>query len=248
MQFKNRIVIFVGAFGSGKTEIALNYVRVLRKQGKQVAIVDLDIASPYFRSRDVTEKLTTQGIEVIAPPGELALADLPIVVPRTKGAFDDPELYVVVDVGGDDIGATALGRFSDQLRQLPHELLLVVNTCRPFTKDISGIKTMRLAVEKAAHLKVTGLVSNTNLGSETTPDIVHKGSEIIANAAEQMGIPVVGAGVREDLVLAVGNLGVPIFPITITLLPPWYKSSMFTRDRRTVMAAQAALKDKLQKQ
>ncbi len=68
-ELRIRIVIFVGAFGSGKTEIALNYVRVLRKQGKQVAIVDLDIASPYFRSRDVTEKLTTQGIEVIAPPG-----------------------------------------------------------------------------------------------------------------------------------------------------------------------------------
>ncbi len=75
------------------------------------------------------------------PGGELAQADLPIIVPRIKGAFDDPELHVVVDVGGDDIGATALGRFSDQLESLPHELLLVINTCRPFTKDVNGIKT-----------------------------------------------------------------------------------------------------------
>lgn len=241
MYLGKRIIIFVGAFGSGKTEIALNYVRTLAAQQKKVAIADLDIVSPYFRSRDVTEKLTAQGIEVIAPPGELAQADLPIIVPRTQGALDDPELHVVVDVGGDDIGATALGRFSDQLKLLPYELLLVVNTCRPFTKDVPGIENMLATIEKATHLKITGLVANPNLGPETTPEIVHSGLNIIMTAAEKIGISVVGVGVRQDLVAAVGNLGVPLFPITITLLPPWYTNSVVTRDRRTVMAAQAAL-------
>jgi hypothetical protein len=87
--------------------------KMLAAQKKMVAIVDLDIVSPYFRSRDVLEKLMARGIEVIAPAGELAQADLPIIVPRTQGALDDPDLHVVVDVGGDDIGATALGRFSE---------------------------------------------------------------------------------------------------------------------------------------
>lgn len=248
MHFDKRIAVFVGAFGSGKTEIAINYVRSLAQQEKQVAIVDLDIVSPYFRSRDVTEKLASQGIEVIAPPGELALADLPIVVPRTQGAFDDPRLHVVVDVGGDDIGATALGRFSDQLRLLPHELLLVVNTCRPFTKDVPGIRKMLLSIENATHLKVTGLVANSNLGSETTPETIHNGLRIISEAAAITGIPVVGAGVRKDLVSAVDNLDVPVFPIAITLLPPWYRNPVVTRDRRTVMAAQAAPADHLKRE
>lgn len=248
MLLNNRIIIFVGAFGSGKTEIAINYVRALARKKKQVAIVDLDIVSPYFRSRDVTENLESQGIEVIAPPGELALADLPIVVPRTQGAFDDEHLYVVVDVGGDDIGATALGRFSDQLKATSHELLLVVNTYRPFTKDIYGIKNMLSSIEKATHLKVTGLVANSNLGWETTPLHIKDGLKIISAAAAEIDIPVVGAGVRQDLVPAVGKLEVPIFPITITLLPPWYKNPVVTRDRRSLMAAQAAQTSHLHRQ
>ncbi|HHT70054.1 MAG: hypothetical protein WAO22_04100 [bacterium] len=248
MHFESRITIFVGAFGSGKTEIAINYVRALAKQREKVAIVDMDIVSPYFRSRDVTEELTAQGIEVIVPPGELAQADLPIIVPRIKGAFDDPELHVVVDVGGDDIGATALGRFSDQLESLPHELLLVINTCRPFTKDVNGIKNMLLAIENATHLKVTGLVANSNLALETTPEVIQTGLEIIAAAGADSGIPVVGVGVREDLILSIGTLAAPIFPITITLLPPWYKSPVLARDRRSVMAAQAALTHRQQRQ
>jgi hypothetical protein len=145
---------------------------------------------------------------------------------------------VVLDVGGDDIGATALGRFSDQLKSLPHELLLVVNTCRPFTKDIPGIKHMLTTIEKATHLKVTGLVANTNLGSETTTEIIKNGLTIIAAAAKEIGIPMTGVGVRKDLISSIGNLAVPLLPITITLLPPWYLSSVIIRDRRVVMNAQ----------
>ncbi|MGI6128592.1 MAG: hypothetical protein ACOYEO_00685 [bacterium] len=238
MGLKKRIVIFVGAFGSGKTEIALNYGRLLASRDKKVAIVDLDIVSPYFRSRDVIKQLRNQSIEVIAPSGELAQADLPIIVPRVQGAIAQPDLHVVLDVGGDDIGATALGRFSDQLKSLPHELLLVVNTCRPFTKDIPGIKHMLTTIEKATHLKVTGLVANTNLGSETTTEIIKNGLTIIAAAAKEIGIPMTGVGVRKDLISSIGNLAVPLLPITITLLPPWYLSSVIIRDRRVVMNAQ----------
>jgi hypothetical protein len=239
MYLDKRIIIFVGAFGSGKTEIALNYAQMLAAQKKMVAIVDLDIVSPYFRSRDVLEKLMARGIEVIAPAGELAQADLPIIVPRTQGALDDPDLHVVVDVGGDDIGATALGRFSEQLGLLPHELLFVINTCRPFTQDALGIKKMLAMIEGATHLRVTGLVANPNLGSETTPEIVRSGLGIIMKAAEEIGIPVVGTGVRQDLVTDVDNFGLPIFPITITLLPPWYTNHVVTKDRRSMMAARA---------
>jgi len=222
MYLDKRIIIFVGAFGSGKTEIALNYVQMLALQSKRAAIADMDIVSPYFRVRDVNEMLIAQGIEVIAPMKELAQADLPTIVPRIQGAFEESELHVVVDVGGDNIGATALGRFSEQLSCLPHELLFVVNTCRPFTQDVFGIKKMLAMIEKATHLKATGLVANSNLGSETKPEIVRNGLSIVQKAAEEIGIPVVGTAVRKDLITDVGCLDIPIFPITINLLPPWH--------------------------
>jgi len=239
MDFESRIIIFVGAFGSGKTEIAVNYVRTVAKT-KKVAIVDLDIVSPYFRSRDVTEQLAAEGIEVIVPPGELAKADLPIIVPRIKGALAEPDLHVVVDVGGDDVGATALGRFSDQLKGLPHELLLVVNTCRPFTNSVAGVKKMTRLIENATRLKITGLVANSNLASETKPETIINGLDIVTTAAKDLDIPVVGVGVRADLISSVSTSQVPIFPVTITLMPPWHRNPIVTRDRRALMAAHTA--------
>ncbi|HKM39284.1 MAG TPA: hypothetical protein VJ036_03345 [bacterium] len=240
MDFDSRIVIFVGAFGSGKTEIAINYVRSAVKQWARVAIVDLDIVTPYFRSRDVAEKLVAEGIEVVVPPGELLLADLPIIVPRVKGALSEPDLHVVVDVGGDDIGATVLGQFNEQLELLPHELLFVVNTCRPFTNNVAGIKRELRSIERASHLKVTGLVANPNLASETTVDIIADGLSIVDAAATETGIPVVGVGVREDLVPSVGTLSAPIFAVNIMLLLPWHRGSIATRDRRSFMTARLA--------
>lgn len=247
MRLEQRIPIFVGAFGSGKTEIALNYAMQLAGTGKRVAIVDLDIVTPYFRSRDVSLQLARSGVEVIAPTGELAQADLPVIIPRVQGVLADPELTVIVDVGGDDAGATALGRFSDQLKKLPHALLLVVNTCRPFTRDATGIANMLAAIERSARLKVTGLVANTNLGAETTPEIVEKGLAIVQEAGRALRVPVVGMGVRKDLAGQVAAPGVPIFPLQIMLVPPWQSLQVITRDRRAVMAAQARSQGNAQK-
>ncbi|HHY93277.1 MAG TPA: hypothetical protein GX511_08040 [Firmicutes bacterium] len=246
MQLGKRITIFTGAFGSGKTELALNYALQVAKDGFRVALADLDIVSPYFRSRDAAARLAVQGIEVIAPLGELAQADLPVIVPRVHGALADSELHVVLDVGGDDPGATALGQFSDQLQKLPHAVLLVVNTCRPFTRDLSGILSMASTIERAARLKVTGLIANSNLGAETTPDIIRAGIARVAEAARALGVPVVAAGVRNDLVSQVGQLSVPIFPIHIFLLPPWLQTQIIGRDRRAVLATQARLQGLIQ--
>jgi len=238
MDFSKRIAIFAGAFGSGKTELALNYAHRAAAEGRRVALADLDIVSPYFRSRDTAAELAAQGIEVIAPLGELAQADLPVISPRVRAALADPELMVVLDVGGDDAGATALGQFSDQLKSLPHALLLVVNTCRPFTRDVDGIANMVHTIERATHLTVTGLVANPNLGAETTAEIIRVGLARVEEAARNLNLPVAALAVRADLAAQVGELTVPLFPLQIFLLPPWLRTQVVTRDRRAAMAAQ----------
>ncbi|MDK2882484.1 MAG: hypothetical protein PWP58_820 [Bacillota bacterium] len=237
MNIRERIVIFAGAFGSGKTEIALNYALYLARNGQKVSLVDLDIVSPYFRSRDIAAELAGQGIEVIAPAGELAQADLPVIVPRIYGALADPELTVVIDVGGDDPGATALGQFSDELKKRKYAMLLVVNTCRPFTRDVPSIAKMRETIERATHLKATGFIANTNLGSETTSSIVRSGLEVLQEASKSLGLPVVAAAVRADLALELEDLEINIFPIKIILKPPWLRREVVKRDRGAVIVA-----------
>jgi hypothetical protein len=219
--FSERVVIFVGAYGSGKTELALNYTLELSKCREKVAIVDLDLVSPYFRSRDIKKRLMARGIEVIAPATEIAVADLPVVTPRIQGALAEPQLQVVIDVGGDPTGATALGRFRDQLISLPHQLLLVINTCRPFTKDVTGIRNMLAAIESSAHLTITGLLANCNLGPETTIEVMMSGLDIVRKAGQECDLPVVGMGVWSELAGQIGTLPVPIWPLDIQLLPPW---------------------------
>lgn len=237
MKISERIVIFAGAFGSGKTEIALNYALHVAQNGQKTALVDLDIVSPYFRSRDVAVELAAKGIEVIAPAGELAQADLPVIVPRIYGALADPRLTVVIDVGGDDPGATALGQFSDELEKLKYAMLLVVNTCRPFTRDIPGIVQMRETIERATHLKATGIIANPNLGVETTPGTIRTGLSVVQEASQNLGLPLVAATVRADLASQLEDLDVTLFPIKIILKPPWFRREVMSRDRRAVIVA-----------
>ena len=169
LQKPRRINIFTGAFGSGKTELALNYAVKLLETGKKVTAVDLDLINPYFRIRSVREALETRGINVVSPRGKLAGADVPALPPAILGVLEDSSTYGVLDVGGDDIGAAALGRFRNNLVEGSFNLYFVVNTCRLHTRDVPGILSVMNRVEKASRLQINALISNPNLGPETVP-------------------------------------------------------------------------------
>lgn len=217
-----RINIFTGYFGSGKTEIALNYAMSTRKSGKKVTLVDLDIINPYFRTRVVRADLEGKGVAVVSPQGKLANADVPALPPAIYGVLEGNGGYGIFDVGGDDIGATALGRFKSYLPAGAYNLFLVVNTCRPFTRDADGIIAVMRGIEKTSRLQVNALVSNTNLGSETNVNTILEGHRVVTEAARQAGLPVAFMGVRRDLVEAVGDVDVPVLPVDLFMRPPWY--------------------------
>ncbi len=218
-----RIKIFVGSFGSGKTEIAINYSIYCRKNHSQVAIVDLDIVNPYFRTREVKDTLNLKGIKVIAPEGKLAYADLPLISPEIKGLIQDSDYHLILDVGGDDVGTVVLGNFKSFIKDLDYEMLLVVNSYRPFTQNMTQIKQMAQEIENSSRLKISGIVSNPNLLTETDEEIIKQGHILIREAAQKLKVPIKFICIDERFSQKIKqeNFEEPIFYIKRFMSLPW---------------------------
>lgn len=219
-----RIRVFTGHFGSGKTEISINYALKLAEEGKKVCIADLDIVNPYFCSRDEQEMLESKGIKLIATPKEYSNAELATIPLNTLAVFNDKSYEAVLDVGGDENGAVALGQYNRFFKDEDYDMYFVVNTTRPFTSDAQGVIDYIGEIEKASRLKVKYLIHNTNLSYETTLEHILEGQKIIREVSEKTGIPVRYTTVREDLVKELPeDIEGEIFPIKTYMLPPWRK-------------------------
>ena len=218
-----RIKIFVGSFGSGKTEIAINYSIYCRKNHSQVAIVDLDIVNPYFRTREAKDTLNLKGIKVISPEGEMAYADLPLISPEIKGLIQNSDYYLILDVGGDDVGTVVLGNFKSFIKDLDYEMLIVVNSYRPFTQDIPQIQQMVQEIENSSRLKVSGIISNPNLSSQTNIEAIKKGHILIRQAAQKLKMPIKFICIDERFSQKIKqeNFEEPLFYIKRFMRLPW---------------------------
>ncbi|MCK4240631.1 MAG: hypothetical protein KAX30_03340 [Candidatus Atribacteria bacterium] len=218
-----RIKIFVGSFGSGKTEIAINYSIYCRKNHSQVAIVDLDIVNPYFKTREAKKALNLKGIKVISPEGKLAYADLPLISPEIKGLIQDSDYHLILDVGGDDIGTVVLGSFKSFIEDLDYEMLMVVNSYRPFTQDVHQIQQMAQEIENSSRLKISGIVSNPNLFTETDEEIIRQGHILIKQVAQKLNLPIKFICIDERFSQKIKqeNFEEPVFYIKRFMSLPW---------------------------
>lgn len=213
------ITIFVGEFGSGKTEIAVNYALQLKMSGMDTAIVDIDLVKPYFRTRENRELLELQGVKVIAPEARLAHADLPVLPQNLHQVLAQATTQVVMDVGGGE-SAIALGQLKPCFDQYGYQALLVINTKRPFTHDVQSILHTIQRIEQVSRLKISGLVSNTNLGANTTAEHIYEGLAIVEKAAEQLGLPVSWV-VVPDWVKLTDEIKLPLLFIKPCTHYPW---------------------------
>jgi hypothetical protein len=178
-----------GHFGSGKTEIAINLALSERQKFEKTAINDLDIINPYYRSRDVANIFQQYDVELLAPKNRLAAADLPIVSGEIYRVLHDPRYRLIVDAGGDKDGATALGQYYHEWKDLNPELLFVLNGNRPYVSSVDGARYTVKQIEKASRLKITGIINNSNIGAETTMNDIQKGYQLSSRLAEELDIP-----------------------------------------------------------
>ena len=226
--FTKSTVIIVGGYGSGKSEVAINLSRYLvLSQSEKVAIADLDIVNPYFRSREAAARLSELGIQSLCPSGGQFYADLPVILPEIKGAIEGFKGKLILDVGGDDAGARVLGSLASSFVPDSYELLLVLNARRPFTADVAGCLKMISDIEKSSRLKFTGIISNTHLLDDSTVQIIMDGYDLARKVSEESGLPVVFLSVSSGLIeeLDTNQTDIPVLPLDRQLLKPWEREA-----------------------
>lgn len=191
-----RVLVLVGGYGAGKTQLSISLALQRAREGDRVALVDLDLINPYFRSREIATSLEKQGVEVIRPEGDLALAENPSLPPQIDGALRDPSRRVVLDVGGNETGATIVGRYHDLLDTDDVAVLQVVNVFRPFSSTIEEIESLRADIERKSHLNVQGWINNSNLQDWTTLEDWQKSEALMEALAARSGIPWITSGIN----------------------------------------------------
>lgn len=195
-----RITLFAGHYGSGKTNIAVNYALWLKKEHEKVVIADLDIVNPYFRSKDSEKQLEARGIHLISSEYANSNVDVPAMPSEAYSIIDNKSLRAVIDVGGDDRGALAMGRYAPAiLSENDYEMLFVINRFRPLTPDCASTLAVMREIETACQMKFTGIVNNSNLGDETDEETVLSSQGYAEEISKASGLPIRMTTVKEDL-------------------------------------------------
>ena len=195
-----RITLLAGHYGSGKTNIAVNMAFDLKKMYNNITIADLDIVNPYFRTKDSQAELEAEGIKLICSEYANTNVDIPALPQDMYSVIDDKSRYAVIDIGGDDRGAYALGRYSQGiLEEDNYDMLFVINCYRPLTRDALTTLEVMHEIEKAGKIKFTGIVNNSNLGEETTADDILNSLDYAEKVSKETGLPIKATCVKQEL-------------------------------------------------
>ena len=186
-----RLTLFAGHYGSGKTNIAVNYALHLANEGKKVCIADLDIVNPYFRTKDSEKQLSAAGVDLISPQFANSNVDLPALPAEAYRLVTDRSTYGIMDIGGDDRGAYALGRYVPYiLQENNYRMVFVANCYRPLTRTPEEAMEVMAEIEAACGLKFTDLINNANLGWETDADTVLASIDYMEKLSQLSGLPI----------------------------------------------------------
>ena len=217
-----RIRIITGHYGSGKTEFAVNYAIKLAQLGRKTAIGDLDIVNPYFRSREKKDFMERLGIRVVAPAGKLINADVPALPAEIYTLLQDESYDVVLDVGGDAVGARTLGRYFDYLKGGGYDMFIVINANRPNTQECETVVRYIEEIEMSARIPATGLINNTHMLRRTTVEDILKGQRVAEKVSRQKNLPVKYISAIEKIAEQIPEgLTGEIFPVKMYMRPEW---------------------------
>ena len=211
-----RITLFAGHYGSGKTNIAVNYALKLKKMALPVVIADLDIVNPYFRTKDSEAELVENGITLLCSEFAGSNLDIPSLPQSMYRAVQDKNTYAVMDIGGDDVGAVALGRFSPFIKEEnDYEMIFVANFYRPLTRTAEDAFEIMREVEAASHLRFTAIANNSNLGEDTVAEDILSTVDEIKRLSEVSGLPVVMTTAKEELCASLEGKVENLFPLKL---------------------------------
>jgi MinD-like ATPase involved in chromosome partitioning or flagellar assembly len=218
-----RIRIITGHYGSGKTEFAINYSLKLAQESQKTALIDLDIVNPYFRSREKQDLLNQNKIKVISNSlGINVGVDLPAISAEVESPLQNEHYDVIIDAGGDPIGAKVLGRYNRYFQNGNYDMFCVINANRPFTQNLQDTIEMIKKIELSAQIKVTGLINNTHMLKITSIDDVLKGQELIKKISAELNIPIRYISVMENLVDDLpDHIKGEVFPIKMYMREDW---------------------------
>ena len=215
-----RLTLLCGHYGSGKTNVAVNLAFYLKEQYNNVVVADLDIVNPYFRTKDSIDDFKARGIELICSQYANTNVDIPALPANMYRLTADKDITAVIDVGGDDRGAYALGRLVPEIKaENNFDMLMVINGYRPLTPDAqSTIEVMR-EIETACGLKFTGLVNNSNIGEETTAEDIIKSIGYANEVSRASGLPIVMTSIKAELYDELKNKIDNLLPMTLQAKP-----------------------------
>ena len=218
-RFPHRLTLVTGHYGTGKTEFSVNLALALAGEGERTALADLDIVTPYFRSREQRELLEAAGVRVVATSQALADADVPALPAELHALLEDRTVRAVLDTGGDPSGARVLRRYRPRILKEDYQLLYVVNAARPEVRTAERSAEVLRAIEAVTGLTCTGLVNNTHLCGETAPEDIREGAALAEEVSQITGIPVVCHTAERRFQDRLRDL--PLFPMEIRMKKPW---------------------------
>lgn len=209
-----RLTLFAGHYGSGKTNIAVNYAIALADEGKKVCVADLDIVNPYFRTKDSESEFSEKGIELISSRYANTNVDLPAIPAESYRLVQDKSIYGVIDIGGDDRGAYALGRFADAIKEEGnYRMAFVLNRFRPLTSTVEDAVEIMREIEEACKISFTCILNNSNIGSETTREILLESVGFAEEVSRATGLPIWLHTGTEKVVEGITEI--PVLPMTL---------------------------------
>ncbi len=211
-----RVTLFAGHYGSGKTNIAVNWAKYLKAQNKPVTIVDLDIVNPYFRTKDSQKDFEELGIKLVCSQYANTNLDIPALPKEIYGAIADKNSYLIMDIGGDDVGAVAMGRYTPSiLEENNYEMIYVANCYRPLTKTAEDTLEVMREIEAASGIPFTAIINNSNLGVETTPEDVVKSNMYAQELSKISNLPVLFTTVNNSVANHIGDKIPNVFPLEL---------------------------------
>ena len=211
--------VLCGHYGSGKTNLTVNLALQAARAGEPVTVIDMDIVNPYFRTADFRGLFQEAGVRLIAPVYANTNLDLPVLPPSVGTAIRDKRGRVFLDLGGDEDGAVALGGFSAALEEQGYSMVYVVNSRRELEPDPGEEAALLARIPAASRLRVSWLVNNTNLGPETTGEVIRQSAPYLAEVSRLTGVPVLGTVIDERLLPSI--TGERLLPVQIYVKPPW---------------------------